>query len=200
MTREYLEGLGLEKEVIDKIMAEHGKGIEKIKTTLSAKEAELETLQGQLKKANKEIEGFKELDIDEIQKKADKYKEDYEKMEIKAKKDLEALEFKYELEGMARDFKAKNIKSVLALIDKENLLESKNRKEDMEKAFESVAEENEFLFDIEGSQEGDKPTFTRPGGGGTPKKMTKEEFNELSYIERNEIFTKDKSLYDELTK
>ena len=40
MKREFLEGLGLEKEVIDKVMAENGKDIEAEKTKTKNAEAD----------------------------------------------------------------------------------------------------------------------------------------------------------------
>ena len=95
MKREFLKELGLEDDVIDKIMAENGKDIEnakgdvtKLEAEIKTKEKELETLQGQLKKANEQIEEFKDMDIDAIKKAADDYKEKYETAKIEAEKEL----------------------------------------------------------------------------------------------------------------
>lgn len=169
MKREFLEDLGLEKENIDKVMAEHGKGIEVIKTTLSTKETELADTKKLLEDANKEIEGFKELNVDEIQKKADDYKEKFEAAETKAKEELEKLQFEHKLEGALVGAKAKNIKAVKALLDVEGLKLNKDEIVGLNEQIEKLKEENDYLFESEDSNPQDPPPkFIRPGGGGNP--------------------------------
>jgi|SRR5690625_1594635 len=86
MNREFLEGLGLEKEAIDSIMKEHGKAIQAVKPaedyeelknekatleqqlselqkSLSTKEEEFSTYQGKLKELEKEAETYKLKDL-----------------------------------------------------------------------------------------------------------------------------------------
>ena len=57
MNREYLKGLGLEQEVIDGIMAEHGKTVQAIKPTedFEALKSEKETLAQQLAELNSSL-------------------------------------------------------------------------------------------------------------------------------------------------
>lgn len=147
MKREYLKGLGLEEDVIDKVMAEHGKGIEGIKTELSTRETELQTLQGQLETANNEIEGFKNLNVDEIKKKADEYKADYEKLQTESEEKLAKIQFDHELENAIKDSKAKNVVAVKALLDIDSLEASKDRTADIKKALEDTKEANDYLFE-----------------------------------------------------
>lgn len=167
MTREYLESLGLEKEVIDKIMKENGLDIEKAKGDLTTKETELADTKKLLKTANEQIEDFKELDVEGIKAAAEDYKEKFEAAKIKAKEDLEKVQFEHELENAIRDSKAKNVKAVKALLDIDNLRDSKNRTEDIKAALEGTMEENDYLFDVDEGVEDDKPIFTRPGGDKT---------------------------------
>src|SRR5699024_8703533 len=82
----------------DKIMAENGKDIEnakgdvsKLEAEIKRKDKELETLQGQLKKANQQIEEIKDMDIDAIQKAADDYKEKYETAKAEVVEELEKI-------------------------------------------------------------------------------------------------------------
>lgn len=82
MKREFLEGLNLEKETIDSIMAEYGK------TTQGIRE-ERDTLKSQLSDANKEIQSYKDMDIDSIKKSADDWKTKYEEMEANQKAEKE---------------------------------------------------------------------------------------------------------------
>ncbi len=69
MKTEFLKDLGLDKEVINKIMAENGKDInaakaelETTKQNLATTQEELKQTQEQLKTANTTIDGFKDYD------------------------------------------------------------------------------------------------------------------------------------------
>lgn len=86
MKREFLEKMGLEKDTIDKIMAENGKDIEVEKAKTTAMTAARDTLQGNLDEANKTIESYKDMDIEAIKKSA----ADWEEKAKKANADLEA--------------------------------------------------------------------------------------------------------------
>lgn len=197
MTKEELLALGLTEEQIAEIFKLNGIAVNAAKGDLDTKVKEVETLQGQLATANKEIEDFKGLNVDEIQKKADDYKKDFEALEIKAKEELAKVQFEHELEGMARDLKAKNLKAVLALVeDKETLLKSNNRKEDMKKVFETIAADNEFLFGEDMKADGTGGSM----GAGSKSKLaiTKEQFNALGYRERVELYNKQPELYNTL--
>lgn len=82
MKREFLEGLELNKETIDTIMAEYGK------TTQGLRE-ERDNLKTQVEDANKEIQSYKDMDIDSIKKSADDWKTKYEEMEANQKTEKE---------------------------------------------------------------------------------------------------------------
>lgn len=83
MKREFLTELGLEKETIDKIMAENGKDIAAEKAKTTAAEASLAELQTTLDEANTTIAGFREkdLDVDKAQKLAKDWERKYEQAE-----------------------------------------------------------------------------------------------------------------------
>ena len=70
MKREFLEGLELDKENIDTIMAEYGK------VTQGLRE-EKDTLKTQLDSANDEIKSYKDMDIDSIKKSASDWETKY---------------------------------------------------------------------------------------------------------------------------
>ena len=70
MKREFLEGLELDKETIDTIMAEYGK------ITQGLRE-ERDNLKSQLSDANNEIKSYKDMDIDSIKKSAEDWETKY---------------------------------------------------------------------------------------------------------------------------
>lgn len=153
MKREFLKGLGLADDVIDKVMEENGKDVEKTKSDLKAKGTELETktketetLQGQLKTANKQIEDFKEMDIEGIKKASNDYKEKYEKAKEDAEKEIEGLKFNHAIENALNKAGAKNAKAARALLDVEVLRKSKNTDKDIETAIEGLKETDGYLF------------------------------------------------------
>lgn len=66
MKREFLKGLGLEDTVIDQIMDENGKDINKANEKVKTLEAEVNNTKELLTNANKEIDSYKSMDIDAI--------------------------------------------------------------------------------------------------------------------------------------
>lgn len=68
--REFLKGLDLDKEMIDTIMAEHGKHLTSLKE-------DNENLKSQIEDANKEIQSYKDMDIDSIKKSAEDWETKY---------------------------------------------------------------------------------------------------------------------------
>lgn len=82
MKREFLEELKLDKETIDSIMAEYGKAT---KVLIE----ERDTLKSQVNDANKEIQSYKDMDIESIKKSAEDWKTKYEEMEANQKAEKE---------------------------------------------------------------------------------------------------------------
>ena len=78
MKRDFLEGLKLEADVIDKIMRENGKDIESVK----AKYADYDDVKKQLETANATLEKFK--DYDQTKAEVEKYKLEAEKAQKEA--------------------------------------------------------------------------------------------------------------------
>ena len=77
MKRKFLEDLGLEKDVIDKIMDENGKDINAEKEKLQAKDEELKAVQDQLKEANDTIGSYQDMNLDEVKQAAKDREEKY---------------------------------------------------------------------------------------------------------------------------
>lgn len=77
MKREFLEGLGLESETIESIMKEYGTSVSKLNTDLANSKNEVQTLKTQIDDANKEIQSYKDMDIDSIKKSAEDWETKY---------------------------------------------------------------------------------------------------------------------------
>lgn len=130
MKREFLEELKIDKEVIDKIMAENGKDIEAEKQKLTTQKAELDGIKTQLTEANKQIESFKGMDIEGIKKAADEYKSKFEEAEKNHKAELDKITYNSVAEKFIDALKPKDDLSKKAILSefksKEFKLEGEN--------------------------------------------------------------------------
>ena len=163
MKTDFLKELGLEKDVIDKIMAENGKDIEGYKNQVSTLAAEKETLTTQLGEANTQIAAFKDLDVDGIKAAADDWKNKFETAEAKAKADIEKLKFDHTLAAALSEAKAREPKAVAALLDMEGLKLNNGEIVGLKDQLEKLKTDKDFLFESDAPA----PSIVR-GTGGTP--------------------------------
>lgn len=108
MKREDLEKLGLTKEQIDTIMDENGRDIEKHKTEAETVKTTLTQTKGQLDEANKKIEEFKGMNVDDIKKSAEEYKTKFEEAEKTHKAELEKIAYNSAAEKFIDGLKPKD--------------------------------------------------------------------------------------------
>lgn len=156
MKRDYLEGLGLEKDVIDKVMAEHGNSVNDLRINLTAAETEVSELKGQLTERDADIVTLKKTSgtTEELQTQIEtletKYKTDTEELTAKLAKEI--LEHKVELALTTN--KAKNVTAVKALLDTEKLEVVDGQLKGLEEQLTTIREENDFLFEtVENSED-----------------------------------------------
>lgn len=167
MKRDFLEGLNLEKEVIDQIMAENGKDIEAEKAKLTTAEADRDKFKEQLETATTELEKFKDVKPEELQATIEKLQND-----LKAKDDEYAAReaeraFTDSIKEAIKAAGGRNDKAVMAMLDLDALRDSKNQKDDIKAALEEVKKDNDYLF---GSNEPIKNPTGPTGGGGSEDK------------------------------
>ena len=119
MEREFLKGLGLEKDAIDKIMAENGKDIELEKGKVKDIQSQLVTANNTIKERDKQLETLKNSpDNPETLKQQIQQLQDDNKAKDEAhQKEIKELKVNSELEKALTNAKAKNAKAVQALLD-----------------------------------------------------------------------------------
>ena len=151
MKREFLQEFRvgeetLPKEVIDAIMAENGRDIQKVKANF----ADYEDIKAELSKLQKD-QSFEEA--------AKSWEEKYNQAVADHKKQLAQMAFEKTLhEGIVKA-KGRNAKAITALLDVDGLKESENQTQAIEEALESLKKESRYLF------EGDvPPPFARGTG------------------------------------
>lgn len=160
MKRKFLEDLGLEKEVIDKIMAENGSDIEAEKT--KAKE-QVDNLQGQLDTVNESLKKFDGVDVETLKGEISTLQTTLKTKETEFQNQLADRDFNQQLEAAISAVGAKNAKAVKALLDIDSLKGSKNQESDIKAAIEACQKDNDYLF-------GSNEPINNPTGptGGTP--------------------------------
>lgn len=146
MTKDELLALGLTEEQIAEVFKINGKDVEKAKGDLATVQTELTTTKKQLTTANTEIQSYKDMKIEDIKKAADDYKAKFEASEKKAKEDIDSLKFEHSLESALNKAGAKNVKAAKALLNIDELKDSKNVDVDIETAITTLKESDGYLF------------------------------------------------------
>ena len=200
ITVKYLEDLGVEKEVAEKIFAERSKELEADKAKREKLETELKEKRESLESLTTEIDTLKTSgkNAEEIQAKLDALIAEREAEKTKAEADRIAKE------------KADNV------LSRFNAVKKKFKHNDIEQAylkrFGDAIESKDFegKSDTEIYHELTKDDDCHEGvkavhlAGGTPsgvggKSVTREDFNKMSYKERLQIYNENQALYNELT-
>ena len=165
MKREFLEALGIDKEIVDKIMTENGNDINKTKEKI---EAERDNYKSQLETTQTALKDFEGVDVKDLQGKVTQLTTDLTAKETEYQTKLADMEFNSKLESLITGSGAKNAKAVKALLDLESIKSSKNQDTDLQTALEACKKDNEYLF-------GKDAPINNPvalTGGGTPKTIT----------------------------
>lgn len=165
MKREDLEGLGIEKESIDKIMDWNGQDIEAEKSKTKSAESERDNYKSQLDTATAELDKFKDVKPEEMQATIQKLQGDLKaKDEEYAAKEADRI-FTDTLKEAIKSAGGRNEKAVMALLDVDALKASKDQTEDIKKALETAKESDGYLF---GADEPiNNPVGPTGGAGGT---------------------------------
>lgn len=168
MKREFLKELGLEDAVIDKIMDENGKDIEKHKGEADTAKTSATQLKTQLEDANKQIEAFKGMDIDGIKAAADDYKAKYEESEKKHAAELAKIARTSAAEKFVDTLKPKDALSKKAILAE---FESKDFKLENDSFIGAKEWAEQFVKDNASHFDDGKPApgiFQGGSGGGAP--------------------------------
>ncbi len=191
MQRKFLEDMGLEKDIIDKIMTENGADIEKTKTKL---EAERDNYKEQLETAQNALKEFDGVDVKDLQGKIDTLNNDLKTKETEYQNKIADMEFNSILDGAISSIGAKNAKAVKALLDLDTLKSSKNQQEDIKAALDNVKSENDYLFSSQEPIKNPVAPTTPPQGG-----ITQEMFNKMGYRERVKFYNDNPETYKKFT-
>lgn len=184
MIRKFLEDLGLEKEMIDKILDENSKDIGKAKGNYDDLKTELDKLKVEITTRDKQLDDLKKLNPDGLKAEIDKLQADNKAAKEAYDAQIKAIHIENAVERSLTASGAKNTKAVKALLDLANAELDGESVKGLEAQIKKLqeSEDSKFLFNIaddkgtgfKGAKPGEK---TDPGTGGQKNPWSKEHFN-----------------------
>lgn len=179
MKRDFLKTLDLSDEVIDKIMAEHGNGINGHKAKQTELETQLNELKAQVSERDKQLDELKKSvgDSESLKEQINKLQEDNKKASQDYEARIKQMGIDNAVTVALTNAKAKNSKAVRALLDLSNAELDGEVIKGLDKQIEKLKESDAYLFDGEV-----KPEIkgVKPAEGGKP--ATKD-VNKMTYTE-----------------
>ena len=140
MKTEFLKSLGLEQDVIDKIMAENGKDIEAHKAAATAKETELAAANQTIKNLQETVKKFDGVDVAALN-------QQISELQAKYDTDISAAKLGSALDLALVAGKAKNPKLVKAALDMEKIKLDGDKVLGLDEQLESIRKSDPYLFD-----------------------------------------------------
>ena len=167
MKRNFLTGLGLDDDIISKIMDENGRDIEREKAVakslkedhdnLKLKMSDMETeLKTALNAESSDIGSLKKS-VDDWKAKAEAAQAEIEKAKTDADAKISGWEFDRDLDVALKAAKVKDPKIVLPLLNRESLKRTDKGIEGLDEQLKPFTESHDYLFDIAPPAEGQAP-------------------------------------------
>ena len=159
------------------------------KTELEAQIKERDTQLADLSKNNKDNEGLLNQ-IKDLQALNKQTTTDYENK-------INQMQFDYALEGALTNAKSKNNKALKALLDMNSIKYQEGKLEGLQEQIEALQKDASYLFNLETTPQstGGLGNF---GRGSNNLTITKEQFRSMSYMEKMDLYVKDKELFNQL--
>lgn len=193
MTKDELKALGLSDEQITAVVEDYGKNYV-AKSQFNQKNDELKQVKGEVDTLKGEIDGLKKSNKDnaELVAQIDKMKADAKARDDEYNANIKKMQINSIVERQLASAKAKNSKSVRALLNLENAEIDGDNIKGLDDQIKALQKSDAYLFDL--GKVGTVPGT--PEGGA--KTITKEQFNKMSYTERANLYNENQELYNEL--
>lgn len=164
MKTQYLNDIGItDQSIIDSIMAENGRDIEKAKKDYESLKSQIDDLKSQLSDRDTQLGELKKSipDNEELTKKIESLEKLNSETTTNYENKLIQLQKNYAIESAVRDAKAKNIKAVVAQLDMDKITFEKGELKGLSEQLDSLktGEDTSFLF---GETHTPSPSGTQP--------------------------------------
>lgn len=174
MKSEFLKNLGItEQSVIDQIMAENGRDVEKVRTELNTTKQQVTDLQGQLSTKNGEIADLQKKvgDTDTLNQQIAQLTTDKTNLTNELNTKVSQIQKTHAIESGVRDAKARNIKAVLAQLDMDKITYENGELMGLSEQLEALktGEDTSFLFgEVQTAPSGTHVSTPPANGGNNP--------------------------------
>lgn len=151
MKTDFLKSLGItEQSVIDQIMAENGRDVNKVRDELGTYKTQVTDLQQQLSAKDNEFKTLqvKANQVDSLTEQVNTLIADKNQLTNDLNTKVGALQKSYAIESGLRDAKAKNVKAVMALLDMDKISYADGNLTGLNEQLETLqkGEDTSFLF------------------------------------------------------
>ena len=199
---EILKNCGVEEEKANEIVKAMREA--KIYTTslenVDVRYNKLQEQKKQLEEASKNYEKqLKDLtknnaDVEALNKLVEQLQLSNKELEINHKNEMDKLQFNFALENALTGAKSKNNKALKALLNMDSIKYQEGKLEGLQEQIEVLQKDVSYLFNLDTtpSNTGGLGNF---GRGNNPT-ITKEQFRSMSYMEKMDLYNKDKDLFN----
>jgi predicted nucleic acid-binding Zn-ribbon protein len=149
MNKKELLDLGIEdEELAQKIIIAHGKDIEKHKSDIDNLQTERDSYKEQIDAMTKELEGYKDMDVEAIKASAAEWQQKAEKIEQEMQEKLQTIKFENALEGALKSAKVRNVKAVKPLLNMKGIaMQEDGTLAGLNEQLEKIKESDDYLFE-----------------------------------------------------
>ena len=135
-------------------------------------------------------------DVEALNKLVEQLQLSNKELETNHKQEMDRLQFDFALEGALNSAKSKNNKALKALLDMNSIKYQEGKFEGLQEQIEALQKDASYLFDLDTTPQntGGLGNF---GRGNSPT-ITKEQFRSMSYMEKMNLYNKDKDLFNQL--
>ena len=151
MKRKFLEDLGLEEVVVDKIMAENGKDLTSTKARVDELTEQLNVKEETIKQKNEKIAELEKVDMEAIKKEQFELGKTEGAKEIEEFKKQNAIDKEYskEFEVDGKKYKVKDKKGLQGYIDNEKIKYENNEVSGLVEQFPDIVKTSPYLFETD---------------------------------------------------
>lgn len=190
MRRDFLSNLGLEQDVIEKIMTQYGSDIEKLKSQNKMLSEDVERLTSELDIAKREStdSSLKDEKLNELNSQLESLKKQSEESNLQYQNQLRELKLNNAVDKALANARARNPKVVLPLL--ENFLKTANFDDqgnviDLDAQIKALSESEEtsFLF----SNDSQIPQGRTPGVSNNSQQVDSLDLSKMSYEQICEV-------------
>lgn len=191
MKRKFLEDLGLESDVVEKIMKQYGDDMKEKDTKIGTLENDIGIKDGIIEARNNKIAELEKVDVEAIKK------EQFDLGKAEGSKEVEVFKKQNALDKALSQYKAKDTGILSKMLDMEKVKFNDKFEivEGLEEQIKTLKESHDYLFDSDNP----KPQFTgdikQPVGN---NQITKEVFQKMSYKDRIALKHEQPEVYQNL--